>query len=133
MDGELGAFLRSRREARRPVEVGLPEGPRRRTPGLRRAELATLAQVSVEYLTRLEQGAPFVDRWRQRPVTAARTGLLTVRHPAAGLLRLNVETLELAEADPQRLVVQLPADAATAIALDQLAGRRPGQLRAVAG
>lgn len=60
-------------------------------------------------------------------------GLLTVRHPAAGLLRLNVETLDLADADPQRLVVQLPADAATAIALDQLAGRRPGQLRAVAG
>jgi len=56
MDGELGAFLRSRREALSPAEAGLPGGPRRRTPGLRRAELATLAQVSVEYLTRLEQG-----------------------------------------------------------------------------
>ncbi|WP_233512715.1 helix-turn-helix transcriptional regulator [Micromonospora deserti] len=56
MDGELGAFLRSRREALRPAQVGLPEGTRRRTPGLRRAELATVAQVSVEYLTRLEQG-----------------------------------------------------------------------------
>ncbi|TWJ22656.1 helix-turn-helix transcriptional regulator [Micromonospora endolithica] len=56
MDGELGAFLRSRREATPPDRVGLPAGPRRRTPGLRRAELATLAQVSVEYLTRLEQG-----------------------------------------------------------------------------
>ena len=56
MDGELGAFLRSRREALRPEQVGLPAGPRRRTPGLRRAEVATLAQVSVEYLTRLEQG-----------------------------------------------------------------------------
>ncbi|MGW3795199.1 MmyB family transcriptional regulator, partial [Micromonospora arida] len=78
-------------------------------------------------------GAPFVDRWRRRPITAARTGPLTVRHPAAGLLRLNVEALELAEADPQRLVVQLPADAATANALDELAGRRPGRLRAVAG
>ncbi|GGO23572.1 helix-turn-helix transcriptional regulator [Micromonospora parathelypteridis] len=283
MDGELGAFLRSRREARRPAEVGLAEGPRRRTPGLRRAELATLAQVSVEYLTRLEQsrdtrpspeilaaladalrldsadrehlrqlasaqharqlcsgdrptvsrtvrptvramldalrdtpayvlnrlgdvlawnepfdrlarpigllngsrpnltwfvltderarehyphwsaladqqvaelhllrrgdpaidafaerlartvGAPFTDRWRRRPVTAARTNPLTVRHPAVGLLRFDVETMELAEIDPQRLVVQLPADAATATALDELAGRRPGQLRAVAG
>ncbi|MFI6243467.1 hypothetical protein ACIBEF_26720 [Micromonospora sp. NPDC050795] len=68
-----------------------------------------------------------------RAVTAARAGLLTVRHPEAGLLRLNVETLELAEADPQRLVVQLPADAATATALDELAGRRPGRLRAVVG
>lgn len=56
MDGELGAFLRSRREALTPAEVGLPEGPRRRTPGLRRAELATLAGISVDYLIRLEQG-----------------------------------------------------------------------------
>jgi transcriptional regulator with XRE-family HTH domain len=55
-DNELGAFLRARREAVTPAEVGLPSGPRRRTPGLRRAELATLAGISVEYLTRLEQG-----------------------------------------------------------------------------
>ncbi|MEU9833667.1 helix-turn-helix domain-containing protein [Streptosporangium sp. NPDC048047] len=55
-DNELGMFLRARREAVTPAEVGLPEGMRRRTPGLRRAELATLAGVSVEYLTRLEQG-----------------------------------------------------------------------------
>jgi transcriptional regulator with XRE-family HTH domain len=56
MGNELGAFLRSRREAVSPADVGLPDGSRRRTPGLRRAELATLAGVSVEYLTRLEQG-----------------------------------------------------------------------------
>ncbi|MFD7445983.1 helix-turn-helix domain-containing protein [Streptomyces sp. NPDC059909] len=55
-DNELGLFLRSRREAVTPAEVGLPAGARRRTPGLRRAELATLAGVSVEYVTRLEQG-----------------------------------------------------------------------------
>ncbi len=53
---ELGAFLRARREAITPAEVGLPAGPRRRTPGLRRSELAMLAGISVEYLTRLEQG-----------------------------------------------------------------------------
>ncbi|MEV8440538.1 helix-turn-helix transcriptional regulator [Actinosynnema sp. NPDC051121] len=52
----LGGFLRARREAITPAEVGLPTGPRRRTPGLRRAELAALAGVSVEYLTRLERG-----------------------------------------------------------------------------
>ena len=52
----LGGFLRARREAITPSEVGLPTGPRRRTPGLRRAELAALAGVSVEYLTRLERG-----------------------------------------------------------------------------
>ncbi|GAA4454885.1 helix-turn-helix domain-containing protein [Phytohabitans houttuyneae] len=53
---ELGEYLRGRREAITPAQVGLPDGPRRRTPGLRRSELATLAGVSVEYLTRLEQG-----------------------------------------------------------------------------
>ncbi|WP_067459023.1 helix-turn-helix domain-containing protein [Actinomadura macra] len=53
---ELGAFLRACREAVTPTEVGLPAGGRRRTPGLRRAELATLAGLSVEYLARLEQG-----------------------------------------------------------------------------
>lgn len=55
-DNELGLFLRIRREAVTPAEVGLPTGARRRTPGLRRSELATLAGVSVEYVTRLEQG-----------------------------------------------------------------------------
>ncbi|MDT9693661.1 helix-turn-helix domain-containing protein [Streptomyces sp. P9(2023)] len=55
-DNELGAFLRARREALTPAEAGLPAGMRRRTPGLRRSELAMLAGISVEYLTRLEQG-----------------------------------------------------------------------------
>ncbi|GAA0941056.1 helix-turn-helix domain-containing protein [Actinocorallia libanotica] len=55
-ENELSVFLRARREAITPGEVGLPSGPRRRTPGLRRSELATLAGISVEYLTRLEQG-----------------------------------------------------------------------------
>lgn len=56
VDNALGGFLRARREAIPPSEVGLPTGPRRRTPGLRRAELAALAGISVEYLTRLERG-----------------------------------------------------------------------------
>jgi transcriptional regulator with XRE-family HTH domain len=55
-ENELGAYLRARREALKPADVGLPDGGRRRTPGLRRSELATVAGVSVEYLTRLEQG-----------------------------------------------------------------------------
>jgi transcriptional regulator with XRE-family HTH domain len=53
---ELGEFLRARREALRPGDVGLPDSGRRRTPGLRREEVATLAGVSVDYLVRLEQG-----------------------------------------------------------------------------
>lgn len=52
----LGAFLRSRRERLRPQDVGLPSGPRRRTPGLRREETAVLAHISTEYYIRLEQG-----------------------------------------------------------------------------
>ena len=53
---ELGAFLRSRRERLRPEDLGLPAGSRRRTPGLRREEIAVLAHISTEYYTRLEQG-----------------------------------------------------------------------------
>jgi transcriptional regulator with XRE-family HTH domain len=55
---ELGAFLRSRRERRTPQEAGLPPGFRRRTPGLRREEVALLAGVGVTWYTWLEQGRP---------------------------------------------------------------------------
>jgi transcriptional regulator with XRE-family HTH domain len=53
---ELGEFLRSRRESLQPVDVGLPQAGRRRTPGLRREEVALLAGVSVTWYTWLEQG-----------------------------------------------------------------------------
>jgi transcriptional regulator with XRE-family HTH domain len=53
---ELADFLRARREHLTPADVGLPDHGRRRTPGLRREEVATLAGVSVDYLVRLEQG-----------------------------------------------------------------------------
>ena len=54
---ELGRFLRARREQVTLEQVGLRPGPGlRRTPGLRREELATIAGVSVDYLTRLERG-----------------------------------------------------------------------------
>ncbi len=52
---ELGDALRTWRERLRPADVGLPAGVRRRTPGLRREEVAQLAGVSADYLTRLEQ------------------------------------------------------------------------------
>ncbi|ACU74425.1 helix-turn-helix domain protein [Catenulispora acidiphila DSM 44928] len=73
---ELGAFLRSRRERIQPQDVGLPAGPRRRTPGLRREEVAVLAHISTEYYVRLEQGrAP-------RPSSEVLAGI-------AGALRLT--------------------------------------------
>lgn len=283
-DNELGIFLRTRREAVPPAEVGLPTGPRRRTPGLRRAELATLAGISVEYLTRLEQGrdrnpspqvigalgdalrlsasdrvllgrlakqhgkdkvlcrsatapplrtvrttlqtlldrlepspavllnrigdivaytrgyeryarplglldgnppnfvrylftddrarrvyagwdrladeqiahlrndaslddphvaalaeeltvtagAPFSDRLAAVPAMPTRFGTDLVDHPEAGRLRLSYEMLTLPD-EGQRLLVHIPADEATATALDRLNGRRPGALRAVSG
>lgn len=52
---ELADFLRRSRERLTPRDVGLPEGPRRRTPGLRREEVAVLAGMSADYCTRLEQ------------------------------------------------------------------------------
>jgi transcriptional regulator with XRE-family HTH domain len=52
----LGDFLRARREALKPQDVGLPEYGRRRVPGLRREEVALLAGVSSDYYIRLEQG-----------------------------------------------------------------------------
>ncbi|MEV6554129.1 helix-turn-helix transcriptional regulator [Nocardia sp. NPDC051756] len=280
-DNELGLFLRTRREAVSPAQVGLATGPRRRTPGLRRSELATLAGVSVEYITRLEQGrdrrpsppvlsaladalrltaservhlhrltksadagfncmggaqpprdvrpavraildrlepapavvvnrltevlahtdayhhlmAPFglfettppnlarfaftdprartaypdwdhladhtvatlkhgpfrkdphiaaladeltvtvgpefTDRVETVPSLPAATGVTRLAHPDAGPLRLAYEILDLSADDDQRLIVHLPADEATATALDTLAGLRPGALRAV--
>jgi transcriptional regulator with XRE-family HTH domain len=278
MTSELGVLLRAYREALAPEDVGLPRGARRRTPGLRRSELATLAEVSVEYLTRLEQGrdkhpspeilgaladalrlpsderflllraskgtngacavdppaeslrppvralldrlepspavllnrvgdvlaatstyrrllepfglfdddhpnllrfvlteprareafpdwghvadrqvaalrmesvpgdphvaelaaamavlagAEFSDRFAAPLPARYRTATERMRHPEAGDLRLDVETLALPDADDQRLVVHLPADEATSDALDRLVGRRPGALRAV--
>jgi transcriptional regulator with XRE-family HTH domain len=53
---ELAAFLRNRRERIRPEQVGLPPSRRRRTPGLRREEVAQLAGVGVTWYTWLEQG-----------------------------------------------------------------------------
>lgn len=53
---ELGAFLREHRNRLTPAVAGLPAGVPRRTPGLRREEVAELAGLSVGYYTRLEQG-----------------------------------------------------------------------------
>ncbi len=74
---ELGDFLRTRRQRLDPSTVGFPAGGNRRTPGLRREELAVLAGVGVSWLTRLEQG-------RANRVSAE------VLHGLAAALRLNM-------------------------------------------
>ncbi|PWR09784.1 transcriptional regulator [Micromonospora acroterricola] len=52
---QLASFLRTRREALQPEDVGLPRGQRRRTGGLRREEVAALSGMSADYYSRLEQ------------------------------------------------------------------------------
>ncbi len=66
---DLGGFLRARRAALDPRRAGLPDNGRlRRVPGLRREELSQLANVSVDYVVRLEQGR---TRRVSRPVLDA--------------------------------------------------------------
>ncbi|WP_316769453.1 helix-turn-helix domain-containing protein [Streptomyces sasae] len=56
MGTPLGDFVRAKRDSIQPEALGLPERGRRRSPGLRRLDLADRAGISVEYLTRIEQG-----------------------------------------------------------------------------
>lgn len=74
---ELAAFLRARRAALRPADVGLPDIGPRRTPGLRRQEVAQLAGISVDYYIRVEQ-ARGARPSRQVLTALARALLLTV-------------------------------------------------------
>ncbi len=78
---ELAGFLRSRRARIAPQDVGMPPGPRRRTPGLRREEVAQLAGVGVTWYTWLEQG---------RPINAS----VQVLDAVARVLRLDVTERE---------------------------------------
>jgi len=73
---QLAGFLRSRREALSPQTVGLEPGPRRRTPGLRREEVAQLSGVSITWYTWLEQGRD-ISVSRQVLESLARTLRLT--------------------------------------------------------
>ncbi|WP_405488079.1 helix-turn-helix transcriptional regulator [Nocardia sp. NBC_00511] len=88
MDGtgsgaELGAFLRAMRERLTPEAAGLPGGGQRRTPGLRRQEVAQLAAVSIDWYIRLEQG---------------RVGM-----PGAAILDALAEALRLTDAERAHL------------------------------
>ena len=121
-DNELGLFLRSRRETITPAELGLPGGSRRRTPGLRRAEVASLAGVSVEYVTRLEQGR---DRHPSAPILGALAGALRLSpSERVHLYRLSSLTgsggePSLTVRDPVRAVL-LRLDPAAAVVTNHL-------------
>ncbi|HJZ62406.1 MAG TPA: helix-turn-helix transcriptional regulator [Miltoncostaeaceae bacterium] len=100
---ELGAFLRSRRERIRPAEVGIGSLRRRRTPGLRREEVAQLAGVGVTWYTWLEQGRDI--------------------HPSAQVLEAVSRTLQL-DAHEHAHLFTLAGMATTTIA-DQCLGLCP--------
>lgn len=96
---ELAEFLRARRDAVRPDQVGLPAGRGRRTPGLRREEVALLAGVSVTWYTWLEQGrrinaSPDVLAAIGRALRLDEAGqqhLLTLARPAPGAVDAPTE------------------------------------------
>ncbi|GAA3662717.1 helix-turn-helix transcriptional regulator [Nonomuraea antimicrobica] len=75
MGTPLGDFVRAKRDSIQPDTLGLPEHGRRRSPGLRRSDLAARAGVSVEYLTRIEQGR---DRNPSMPVVNALADALSL-------------------------------------------------------
>src|SRR5713101_8695220 len=93
---ELSSFLRTRRERLRPAEVGLPPNLRRRTPGLRREEVAQLAGMSATWYTWLEQRRPIkvsanvlenIARvLRLNPVERTQLFQLAFRHPLTAAL-----------------------------------------------
>jgi transcriptional regulator with XRE-family HTH domain len=90
---ELGEFLKTRRARLSPGDFGMPPGSRRRTPGLRREEVALLAGVGVTWYTWLEQG---------REINAS-TQVLDAVARTLGLDRAEREHLyRLAEATPLR-------------------------------
>ena len=76
-------------------------------------------------------GEEFTNRWRRRLLSPGRTGIHDLTHPDVGPLRLRLEGLELADRDYQRMIVHLPADAASSAGLDRLVGRQPGGLRSI--
>jgi hypothetical protein len=91
----LGAFLRAQRERVVPEAAGLPATRRRRTPGLRREELASLAGMSATWYTRIEQGVEGGERAFHRP--------------DGTVLRLHQVTLTWASDPDCKLVVRLDA------------------------
>ena len=82
----LAEFLRLRRTALQPEDVGLPRGQRRRTDGLRREEVAALCHMSVDYYARLERGTGPVPS--EQMVVAIAQGLHLSRLERDHLLRL---------------------------------------------
>ncbi|MGW1790761.1 helix-turn-helix transcriptional regulator [Streptomyces tubercidicus] len=102
---QLAAFLRSRRERLTPAEVGLPQTARRRTPGLRREELALLAGISATWYTYLEQGRQI--RASEQVLDSLATALRLDRHERAHLLQLAGHATADAPDEPEPLTAEV--------------------------
>ncbi|GAA2313957.1 helix-turn-helix transcriptional regulator [Streptomyces kunmingensis] len=104
---ELGAFLRSRRGRITPREAGLPSTGRRRTPGLRREELALLAGMSATWYTYLEQGRDI--RASDQVLDAIAAALRLAPHEREHLLQLAGRVPAAGEAVPESLAPEVAA------------------------
>ncbi|NAS24311.1 helix-turn-helix domain-containing protein [Herbidospora sp. NEAU-GS84] len=96
-DRKLGEFLRARRELTPPARVDLPDAGSRRTPGLRREEVAMLIGVSTDYYVRLEQGR---ERNPSDQVIAALTEVFTLGADAVAHLYALARGPSPADPDP---------------------------------
>jgi transcriptional regulator with XRE-family HTH domain len=104
---ELASFLRSRRERITPDQVGMPPTGRRRTPGLRREELALLAGISATWYTYLEQGRDI--RASDQVLDALATALRLDRHERDHLFGLAGHTPGPDAEPPEPLAAEVAA------------------------
>src|ERR1700759_3683637 len=108
----LGEFLRSRRERLSPEAVGLPDRRRRRTPGLRREEVAELAGIGVDWYIRLEQGRPVTPSVTTVDALARALRLTEPEHAHLRALAADASrrSFRIEHAPPaiERLVASLP-------------------------
>jgi transcriptional regulator with XRE-family HTH domain len=104
---ELAAFLRSRRERLSPDEVGLPPGGRRRTPGLRREEVAQLAGVGITWYTWLEQARDI--RVSEQVLEAIARTLMLDPHERTHLYTLSGAAAPTSETEGQAISPEVRA------------------------
>ncbi|MGV9266113.1 helix-turn-helix transcriptional regulator [Kitasatospora sp. NPDC003701] len=104
---ELAAFLRSRRERITPDQAGLPHTGRRRTPGLRREELALLAGISATWYTYLEQGRDI--RVSDQVLDALATALRLDRYERGHLFQLAGHAAVAVTEEPEPLAAEVAA------------------------
>jgi transcriptional regulator with XRE-family HTH domain len=112
----LGDYLRARREQLRPEDVGLAAGTRRRVPGLRREEVATLAGMSPAYYLRLEQGrdtnpSPQIVDALAQALRLDHKGIDYLHRPATATAKPRLPSTGSGVAGLSQLIDQIPLPA----------------------